>query len=91
MRPGQKLRDDAETRAARRLCRAASAAYYEIFVRHACRTGRPAVLPELLCPEGAVPATDEFSASELDEAEAFLIRLGVICERRGPQELESDR
>lgn len=78
MRAGEKLGDDAETRAARKLCRAASAAYYAIVVRHACKAGTPVALPTLLCPNGAAPSTDEFSSAELDEAERFLLRLGVI-------------
>lgn len=78
MRAGEKLGDDAETRAARRLCRAASAAYYAVVIRHACKTGTPVALPTLLCPYGAAPSIGEFSPAEIDEAEDFLLRLGVI-------------
>lgn len=62
-------------------CRAASAAYYAIVAAHATRTGEPAMLPELLCPEGLPPRPCEFTEKQLDEAEAFLVRLGVIGER----------
>lgn len=74
--PDQMKREDAN-----RLCRAASAVYYEIVCASAKRTGTPAKLPFLLCPKGRTPCTCEFSHSELEEAEAFLLRLGVIGER----------
>lgn len=61
-----------------KLCRAASAAYYEIIRHHAFRTGEPALIPTLLCPKGCPPGTHEFDEDVLLEAEAFLVRLGVI-------------
>ena len=62
-------------------CRAASAAYYAIVAAHARRTGEPAMLPDLLCPKGLPPRPCQFTDRQLDEAEAFLVRLGGIGER----------
>ena len=62
-------------------CRAASAVYYAIVMAHAQRAGEVPKLPKLLCPEGPPPCPCEFTAEELDEAEAFLVRLGAIGER----------
>ncbi|MEL6330040.1 MAG: hypothetical protein AAFR38_10275 [Planctomycetota bacterium] len=64
-----------------RACRAASAAYYAIVCAHARRTGVPGLLPELLCRTGPTPCACDFSDAELDDAERFLVRLGVIAER----------
>ncbi|MEM1166049.1 MAG: hypothetical protein AAGI30_07135 [Planctomycetota bacterium] len=61
-----------------RLCEAASALYYHIAFRHAMRTGRPVLLPELLCPKSSTPCVDAFSEDDIDEAERFLLRLGII-------------
>ena len=61
-------------------CRAASAAYYAIVRAHVARTGEPAMLPDLLCPVGPVPCAHHFDDETLDEAERFLLRLGLIGE-----------
>lgn len=65
-------------RRANRLCRAASAADYSIAQAHACRTGEPARIPRHLSPLGSMPRVCEFSRQEIEEAERFLLRLGVI-------------
>lgn len=62
------------------LCRAASAVYYRVVQAHAMRTGRPALLPELLCPRGCPPCVHQFDESLLNEAEQMLLRLGVIAD-----------
>ena len=63
-----------------RYCSAASATYYAIVCAHAQRTGQCAKLPDLLCPDGLPPLQSQFSPGELDEAEEFLLRLGVISD-----------
>lgn len=72
---------DQEQESIDRFCRAASAVYYEIVQASVRQEGQPAMLPTLICPRGRVPSTGEFTDRELDEAEAFLLRLGVIAER----------
>jgi len=62
-------------------CRVASAAYFAIVRAHVARTGEPALLPELLCPIGPVPCVHHYDDETLDEAEQFLLRLGLIGER----------
>ncbi|MEM9066060.1 MAG: hypothetical protein AAGB51_11280 [Planctomycetota bacterium] len=59
-------------------CRAASAAYYTIVRQHACRTGVPAMLPEHLCPKDRPPSPYDYTQQQIQEAEEFLYRLGVI-------------
>ena len=71
---------------ANRLCRAASAAYYSIARIHACRTGEPALIPTHLSPLGPMPQMCEFSRQEIEEAERFLLRLGVIRDRLSAQD-----
>ncbi|MEM8876107.1 MAG: hypothetical protein AAGD32_17825 [Planctomycetota bacterium] len=61
-------------------CRAASAVYYAIVRAHVDRTGEPAMLPDLLCPCGRVPRVSEYDKATLEEAEKFLLRLGLIGE-----------
>ncbi|MEM1329133.1 MAG: hypothetical protein AAGG07_01090 [Planctomycetota bacterium] len=61
-----------------RFCRAASAAYYAIVHEHTRRTGECALLPELICPDGPAPCLCEFSTQEIEEAEDFLFRMGMI-------------
>lgn len=63
-------------------CKAASAAYFAIARAHAMRCGLPVLLPELLCPVDALPDVEGFDDETLDEAERFLVRLGVIGEGR---------
>lgn len=63
-----------------RFCKAASAAYFAILQSHTRRTGECARIPELLSPKGRVPHPLMFTAEELDEADQFLLRLGVIGE-----------
>ena len=61
-----------------RLCDAASAMYYSIHFEYSRRTGKPVVLPELLLPLEEPPRPRDYSDAELDEAELFLTRLGVV-------------
>ncbi|MEO0632394.1 MAG: hypothetical protein AAFY46_16950 [Planctomycetota bacterium] len=62
-------------------CTAASAVYFAVVRAHVKRTGEPAMLPDLLCPCGRVPTVDEYDETMLDEAERFLVRMGLIGER----------
>lgn len=59
-------------------CRAASAVYFAIVRSHATRTGFPALLPELLCPRGRAPCVHRYDDATLEEAEKFLLRMGLI-------------
>lgn len=67
-----------------RFCRAATAVYFSIVRAHAVRTGERVGLPALLCPEGPPPDEREFTVEELEEAERFLYRIGVIGEGEEP-------
>ena len=62
-------------------CRAASAVYFDIVRAHVARTGEPAMLPDLLCPCGHAPSVRGYDEPTLEEAERFLLRLGLIGER----------
>ncbi|MEL6497555.1 MAG: hypothetical protein AAF937_05930 [Planctomycetota bacterium] len=61
-------------------CRATSALYFEVVRQHASRTGVPACLPDLLCPKADVPSTAGYDGVMLEEAERFLLRMGLIAE-----------
>ncbi|MEM9167824.1 MAG: hypothetical protein AAGB48_12475 [Planctomycetota bacterium] len=63
-----------------RFCAATSALYYTIVASHARRCGIAPELPELLCPTAATPCAHRFDQDILDEAEKFLLRLGMIAE-----------
>jgi len=67
-----------------RLCNAASALYYAVVRNHASKTGMPVALPSLICPVGTPPCVCAFSDDELDAAEQFLVRLGVIRTQANP-------
>ena len=69
-----------------RLCDAASALFYTIAKHQFHRTGDPIPLPLHLCPKSTPPCICGFSRHEIDQAEAFLLRLGVI-KGRGRQEV----
>jgi len=62
-------------------CRAASAVYFAIARAHAARTGGPVLVPDLICPAGRVPCVGQFDDDLLDEAELFLLRMGMIGRR----------
>lgn len=65
-----------------RLCDAASALFYAIAKHHANRTGEPIPLPVHLCPKTLnPPCICSFLPHELDQAEGFLLRMGVIRRR----------
>ncbi|MEM1424044.1 MAG: hypothetical protein AAGH64_08575 [Planctomycetota bacterium] len=76
MKPASEMSQDEINR----YCGAASATYYAIVCAHAQRTGVCAKLPDLLCPDGIPPMQSDYTNDELDEAEAFLLRLGVISD-----------
>lgn len=65
-----------------RLCEVASSIYYAIARNQALREGRPPSVPLLLSPKHLPACPHQFSVHELREAEAFLLRLGVIEPRR---------
>ncbi len=81
MKPGHEM-DQSEIN---RFCRAATAVYFSIVEAHALRTGERVGLPLLLCPAGMPPSEREFSVEELEEAERFLYRIGVIGEGEEPE------
>ena len=64
------------------LCDAASAVYFHLLRFKARETGRPVALPELMCPKGRVRCVCEFDDDAIDDAEQFLLRLGVIGPRK---------
>lgn len=61
-----------------RLCDAASAIFFAIVRYQAKMTGAPVQIPMHLCPKAPPACPFRFTRTELLEAEAFLIRLGVI-------------
>lgn len=63
------------------LCAAAGAVYYEIAAWHAVKTGSPVMIPDLLRPHGAVMRSHMFEDDVLEDAERFLVRLGMIAPR----------
>ena len=69
-----------------RLCDAASALFYAIAKHQFHRTGDPIPIPLHLCPKSTPACICGFSRSEIDHAEAFLLRLGMI-KGRGHQEV----
>lgn len=69
-----------------RLCDAASALFYAIARNQFHRTGDPIPIPLHLCPKSAPACICSFSRNEIDQAEAFLFRLGMI-RGRGHQEV----
>ena len=65
-----------------RLCDAASALFYAIARHQFQRTGDPIPIPIHLCPTSRPTCICKFSRREIDEAEAFLLRIGVIARRQ---------
>ena len=65
-----------------RLCEVASAVYYAIARNQALREGRPPSLPWLVSPKHLPTCPHKYTVHEVREAEAFLLRLGVIEPRR---------
>lgn len=63
-----------------RFCAATSSLYYSIVSWHARRSGVTPQLPDLLCPTGDLPCVHRFDEDLVDEAEKFLLRLGMIAE-----------
>lgn len=61
------------------LCDATSAVYYAIVASHSRKMGTRPMLPEHLCPKGEPACPCNFTEEQLDEAEAFLVRLGMIA------------
>ncbi|MEM1185348.1 MAG: hypothetical protein AAGI53_10145 [Planctomycetota bacterium] len=62
-----------------RLCDAATAVFFSLVRREATRTGKPVPLPRLVCPASGVPPHPGiFNREELQAAEEFLYRIGMI-------------
>ncbi|MEL6498440.1 MAG: hypothetical protein AAF937_01420 [Planctomycetota bacterium] len=59
---------------------ATSALYFSIVAWHARRSGVDPRLPDLLQPTGDLPCVHRYDEHLVDEAEKFLLRLGMITE-----------
>jgi|GEM_PF-4276416 len=82
--PEEKERKTPEQLDPERLCEVASSVYYAIARNQAIREGLPPSVPLLLSPKHLPACPHRYSVRELREAEAFLLRLGVIERRQNP-------
>lgn len=70
---------DISKQGANGLCAAATSVFVAVACMESRRLGRPLVFHKLMCPERPPTCPCRLDPKLVDEAEAVLYRLGVIC------------